>query len=351
MRVMELTSIQEALDKVLFGKHHEVIIIPDDEDNVVHGVLRAVKSKYKVFVKPGTHSWRGFIPLPFKSTMHLFAAGEDSTFQVEDRKVAGKVTLVGRWGSFLNLTLSWRKGTESRPTEEGEAADTFRSCLLIYGSPWLIENCECLSSGGVSMAVCGFGQATCRSCRMGGIEKEFPASCALFVNQGAKLLFKSSVAKYSAFGLYMDGVSLEEANSFATFEERSASIALVFMTIPLLSGVCLRGNAKVALWSSSMKQNMQSSLRVFANEYTDVELEDLESTDGKLWEDNNRPRRLVEKTVRWQPCEEVKSLLVDMYARMSEMSVTPPCLSHSSTGLKKEEVLELCDEESIEEMK
>ena len=55
------------------------------------------------------------------------------------------------------------------------------------------------------MAVCGFGQATCRSCRMGGIEKEFPASSALIVNQGAKLLFKSSVAKYSAFGLYMDG--------------------------------------------------------------------------------------------------------------------------------------------------
>eukprot|EP00960_Hanusia_phi_P078354 768809-Hanusia_phi.AAC.5 len=239
----------------------ELVIVPDDERDVVSGVYRytpfcwysirgligfggfqcnqeQVQSVRKtrhihmevenyMFVTVGDLSLRGFIPIMYKTTMHLFAAGEESTFQVEQCCARQK----GCWQSDTcwplgagaeesslllemappedaetfalglisqsHIFMEQEGRTETKRGEEGCLSIVMPACRSLFSA------CS-ISIGGIAMAICGYGQATCRGCKLGGIEKEFPASRAVFANQGAKLLLRSSTEKFAGFGIFMD---------------------------------------------------------------------------------------------------------------------------------------------------
>ena len=147
--------------------------------------------------------------MPPNLTLHAFAAASDAYVMLGRRSVSGGVSCNGRWlmepksqGSLLNITLTHGGeaqggggnlgkgggggggGGVTKGEERGEGWSTSgggkvggrggrsRIVVTVFGSPWLIENCDVVlgsgrgrgggggggCQGGVSVCVCGEGR-------------------------------------------------------------------------------------------------------------------------------------------------------------------------------------------------
>jgi hypothetical protein len=163
----------------------DLIVVPHDASSIPEALLAATpprnqrgefaSTERKLFVKPGAYAWRGISLVPPNLTLHAFAAASDASVKLGRRSVSGGVSCNGRWlmeprsqGSLLNITLTHggeaqggggnlgkgggRGGTKGEERggvwsangggEEGGLGGRSRTVVTVFGSPWLIENCD-----------------------------------------------------------------------------------------------------------------------------------------------------------------------------------------------------------------